>query len=83
MVLPFDQLSAHWMALLPLLIILLIWELVWKGIALWKAGRDDQLVWFVCLLIFNTIGILPIVYLFFFQKKRVATTVRRAKKKKR
>lgn len=46
------------------------WELIWKGIALWKTGRNNQLAWFVCILIFNTIGILPIVYLVFFQKKR-------------
>ncbi|MBU2612348.1 MAG: hypothetical protein KKB62_01355 [Nanoarchaeota archaeon] len=52
-----------------IVIILIIWEGVWKGIALWKAGRNNQLAWFVCVLIFNTIGILPIIYLAFFQKK--------------
>lgn len=51
------------------LIPLMIWELVWKGIALWKAGRNNQLTWFVCLLIFNTVGILPIIYIFFINKK--------------
>ncbi|MDD2444784.1 MAG: DUF5652 family protein [Candidatus Nanoarchaeia archaeon] len=54
---------------LTLIIILSIWESVWKGIALWKTGRNNQLTWFVCILIFNTIGILPILYLLFFQKK--------------
>ena len=42
---------------------LLIWEVFWKGISLWKASRNNQIVWFVCLLIFNTLGILPIIYL--------------------
>ncbi len=55
--------------LLPLIIILVIWEMVWKGIALWKAGTQKQLAWFVCIFIFNTLGILPIIYLLFFQKK--------------
>lgn len=52
------------------LFILIAWETVWKGIALWKCGRNNQLAWFVVVLIFNTVGILPIVYLLFFQKKR-------------
>ena len=53
----------------PLFAILVIWEMIWKGIALWKAGRNNQLIWFICILIFNTIGILPIIYIYFFQKK--------------
>jgi hypothetical protein len=52
------------------LLILIAWETVWKGIALWRCGRNNQLAWFVVVLIFNTVGILPIVYLVFFQKKR-------------
>ncbi|MFA5745444.1 MAG: DUF5652 family protein [archaeon] len=47
------------------LIPLMIWEMVWKGIALWKAGRNNQLTWFVFLLILNTAGILPIIYIYF------------------
>jgi hypothetical protein len=50
-------------------IILGIWELTWKGFALWKASQNRQRNWFVTLLIINTIGILPIIYLKFFQKK--------------
>ncbi len=52
------------------LIPVLIWEMVWKGIALWRAGRNNQIEWFVVLLLVNTIGILPIVYLTYFQKKK-------------
>jgi hypothetical protein len=50
---------------LLLLAILLLWELVWKGIALWKAARESQKYWFIAILILNTVGILPIVYIFF------------------
>jgi hypothetical protein len=53
--------------LIPLLI---VWEAAWKGVALWKAGRNDQMVWFICLFIFNTLGILPIIYIFAFSKKK-------------
>ncbi|MFC2044743.1 DUF5652 family protein [Chloroflexota bacterium] len=51
----------------------LVWELVWKGIALWRAGKNGHKVWFIAILIFNTIGILPIVYIFGFSKKRGIT----------
>lgn len=56
-------------AMLYWIIPLSIWELIWKGIALWKAGKSNQLLWFVAILLLNTVGILPIVYLIFFQKK--------------
>jgi len=51
--------------------ILAIWDLVWRGIALWKAAENKSKPWFVCLLIFNTFGILPIIYIFYFAKKKV------------
>lgn len=51
------------------LIPLLIWEAVWKGIALWKTAKNNQLNWFIILFILNTAGILPIIYIKFFQKK--------------
>jgi len=56
--------------LLALLIVLIIWEAIWKGIGMWKAGRNNQMVWFVLIFILNTAGILPILYLAFFQKKK-------------
>jgi len=48
----------------------IIWELTWKGFALWKAARNNHGVWFVCIIIFNTVGILPIVYLLFNKTKK-------------
>jgi hypothetical protein len=50
-------------------IILGIWELTWKGLALWAASQNKQRNWFIAILIINTVGILPIVYLKFFQRK--------------
>ena len=55
-------------ALIFLIVILAAWEMAWKGVALWKAGRNNQLPWYIFIFIFNTVGILPIVYLAFFQK---------------
>jgi hypothetical protein len=48
----------------------IIWSLIWKGIALWKAGRLGQKVWFIVLLIVNTVGILDIIYIYSVAKKR-------------
>lgn len=52
-----------------LIIIVAIWEAIWKGIALWHAARNKQKKWFITMLVVNSIGILPITYLKFFQKK--------------
>lgn len=46
-----------------------IWAFIWKGIALWKTGRDNQLNWFIALFVINTLGILEIIYIFGFSKK--------------
>ena len=51
------------------IILLAIWDGVWKLIAMWKSARHGQLVWYIFLAIFNTVGILPIVYILCFQKR--------------
>ncbi len=56
-----------WFSVLPLLI---IWELIWKGLGLWRAGRNNQLGWFLAILIINSVGILPIVYLLCFSNDK-------------
>ena len=52
------------------LVILAIWELIWKGLALWRAAQKKQTGWFVAILILNTAGILPIVYLLLTQGEK-------------
>jgi len=52
-----------------LIAIVSIWDSVWKAISLWKSARNGHLVWFICLLVFNTVGILPIIYIFLFSEK--------------
>ena len=57
--------GAPWLAAIaPLLPLILLWSIFWKGLALWHAGRRGQPWWFVILLIVNTLGILEIIYLF-------------------
>jgi methionyl-tRNA synthetase len=52
-----------------LLSILIIWSIIWKGIALWHSARNGQTTWYVAMIIINTAGILEIVYLLFFRRK--------------
>lgn len=47
------------------LIIIAIWSVIWKGIALWKAARLGKKWWFIALLIINTVGIFEIIYIYF------------------
>jgi len=55
--------------LIGVVVVLAIWDGIWKLIALWKSARNGQLAWFVVLAILNTAGILPILYIWLFQKK--------------
>jgi len=55
-------------ALMPVIVILGIWSAVWKGIALYKAGGNKSIPWFVVLFLVNTLGILEIFYIFVFSK---------------
>ena len=55
-------------AALVLILVLSIWTLIWKGLALWKASKKNSIPWFVIILVVNTIGILEILYLFVFSK---------------
>jgi methionyl-tRNA synthetase len=64
---------AHWMNN-PLVAfgigILAVWVICWKGFALWKAAQNNSKPWFIALLLINSVGILEIIYLFFFSKKK-------------
>ena len=53
-----------------LILILAIWEGVWKMIAMWKAARNKDLAWFICIGVINTVGILPIIYILTHKKKK-------------
>ena len=51
-------------------IALSIWSLIWKGFALWRASRNNQRNWFIAVLIFNTAGLLPIIYLIWYKPQQ-------------
>ncbi len=53
----------------PMMILLIIWTLIWKGLALWRSARLNQKGWFIAILIINFFGVLEIAYLVYTQKQ--------------
>jgi hypothetical protein len=53
----------------PQAIFFFVWVIFWKGWALWQAARNEQKIWFGAILVVNSVGLLEIVYLLFFQKE--------------
>ena len=74
-------------ALLTLLVPLMIWSLIWKAFGLWHSARRSHKIWFVAILVLNTLGILPIIYLIFrtdfFKPKCKTKTKKKSKKTKK
>lgn len=62
------------------LIIVILWELIWKGFALWRSAKNGQKSWFVAILLINSFGLLPIIYLAFFSGKRKVSSKNKRKK---
>jgi methionyl-tRNA synthetase len=63
-------------AFVPVLLGVIAWSLLWKGLAFWYSARNHQRVWFIVFLILNTAGILEILYIIFWRKNKnsVVTT---------
>ena len=55
--------------LLAVFVTLILVDLLLRGLALYKSARLKQKVWFIVLIIVNTIGILPAIYLLLNKKK--------------
>lgn len=51
--------------------LIILWTLPWKGVALWKAAKNNHKWWFMALLVINTLAILEILYIFVFGKKKL------------
>ena len=55
----------------PLVLVLLaLWLIPWKGVALWKSARFGQRNWFIALLVLNTLALLDIFYIFVIAKNK-------------
>ncbi len=47
---------------------LILLDLVLRGVALWRAARAKQQWWFIALLVVNSAGILPLIYLLLYRE---------------
>ncbi|MDD3678690.1 MAG: DUF5652 family protein [Patescibacteria group bacterium] len=52
------------------LTVFIIWSLIWEGLALWKAAQRKDKVWFIVLLLTNTLGTLELIYYLFIGKEK-------------
>ncbi|MDD4287384.1 MAG: DUF5652 family protein [Candidatus Peribacteraceae bacterium] len=50
---------------LGMLFVLAIVDLIFKGWALWRAARMEKKWWFLALLVVNSMGIFPAIFLIF------------------
>lgn len=62
--------------------VVMLWSSVWKLLALWKSARKGSVPWFIALAIFNTFGILSILYIFWFSEMKCCKVVVNSKKKR-
>ncbi len=58
-----------------IILLILLWTLPWKGVALWKAAKNNSKWWFIAILVINTLAILEILYIFIFSKKKARNLV--------
>ena len=54
--------------MVPIILAAIIWSTVWKAMALWHAAKKGNKVWFIILLIVNSLGALEAFYLFYVEK---------------
>jgi hypothetical protein len=52
------------------LLIVTVWQIPWKGFAMWKAARRKHLIWFVVFLVVNLLAVPEIIYLVITRKTK-------------
>ena len=62
--------AGFWGFFFVILPLLLLWSLVWKGIALWRAAQRGDRWWFIIFFVVNTLGVLEIIYLLYTRDKK-------------
>lgn len=72
-----SQVFEYW-SIFPILasfvLLLFLVDIILRAVALWRAARANQILWFISLLLFNTMSILPIIYLVFFAQEPLYQT---------
>jgi len=63
----------------PVITLLVLSDLILKGVALYKSAKKDQKIWFVALLLINSMGLLPVIYLLINKDIRLSKVVKKEK----
>ena len=66
-----EWVNTHILATIIILGIIAIWDIIWKLTAMWKASKRGSKVWFVLLMVINSLGILPILYHLFAKDDKI------------
>jgi hypothetical protein len=69
--------------LTTLIVIILIWDLGWRCFGVWKSTKDNKPLWSIAFVLFQTAGILPILYIFIFSKMNKITFKNKKTKKQK
>lgn len=77
----FESIGAQLGIPLWLIIIVLVWTLIWKALALWKAAKRNHVAWFIAFFVIHTMGILEILYIFLFSKIQLEKKKSRASRR--
>lgn len=49
----------------------IVWSIAWKAWALWRAAKNNDLIWYLVMMVVNTLGLIEIVYIFLFSNKKL------------
>ncbi len=72
----FDQILTNQGVIIPpelklVIAIIVLIELVLKGFALWRAAKRGDKAWYIAILVLNTLGLVPLIYLLITRKSNV------------
>jgi hypothetical protein len=73
------EISAQLGVPLWLFSIILIWTAIWKLLGMWKAAQKKSVIWFIVLGVVNTVGILPLLYIYVFSEMKLSKKKKRKK----
>jgi hypothetical protein len=62
---------------ITLIVVVSLWSVIWKMVALYTAGKHRHKGWFVVLFFINTVGILEIIYVAFISRREIRNVRRR------
>ena len=54
------------------LILIALWTIPWKGVALWHAAKRGEFWWFIVMLVLNDLALLELFYVLYWTRRKAA-----------